>query len=278
MDFHPLANDYPLMPAYELGRIEQSMIDRGFDPRFPIVTYEGMILDGRNRWIASCHANVKPKLVEFKGTEDEARLFVQTANEERRHLSPEWLKARRDERVGRVAEKRKEGKSLRTIAEEEGVSKSQIERDLDEAKSTVPGGTVEPADGKVKGRDGKERPAKKADPDESPTDAEDTPIPEKALPAFAAAKDIEAVCRDLDALLKRVEELAKGPGGALIRVESVRQQLKDAKGNLWANRPTHVCPYCHGEADDCKCCKGRGWTAKHIYEQAPGSREKKKGK
>lgn len=108
------------------------------------------------------------------------------------------------------------------------------------------------------------------------TDAEGERVPEQALEAFAKAKELGAICREIDALIGRVEDIAKGPGGRLIRLDSFRQQMKDAKGNLWANRPTHVCPYCHGEPTEkpCVCCRGEGWTAKHVWQQAPGNNEK----
>lgn len=302
MDFHPLSEDYPLMPAVELGRIEEAMRERGFDPRFPIVRYQKKILDGRNRWLAAEKAGVKPLFVDFKGTEDEARLFVQTANEERRHLAAEWLHRRREERIGRVAAARQEGKSLRTIADEENVSESQVRADLD--KATAQGCAVEPAGGQVTGKDGRKRSAPKpkksaavqpcdrcrrlntpacdacraAFPDGFPkpedpppaTDDEGSVIPAQAVEAFANRRNIESLCRDIDGLLRRIEEAAKAPGGRMIRMESVRQHLKDAKGTLWANRPTHVCPYCDGKKDKCDCCKGEGWTAKHVWQQAPG--------
>ncbi len=111
--------------------------------------------------------------------------------------------------------------------------------------------------------------ASEAEPEEI-TDAEGARVPEKAIPAFKNAKLIEALGRDIDAIIHRAEALAKAPGGRLIRIQAVRQQLKDAKENLWVNRATHVCPYCHGKKDACQSCKGEGWTAKHIWNQAPG--------
>jgi hypothetical protein len=113
------------------------------------------------------------------------------------------------------------------------------------------------------------------------TDKAGTPIPEHVRPAFTTARDITAICRDLDRIIRRVEDVARLNGGRLIRVDSCRQQLRDAKGNLWANRATHVCPYCHGKAPTkgngkpCECCKGEGWTAAYAWEQAPGNRGKK---
>lgn len=149
--FHPLSNEYPLMPAYEMGRLEQGMRDRGFDPRFPIVLYKKQILDGRNRFLGAKAAGVKPMFVTFQGTEEQARLFVMTANEERRHLAQEWLQQRRQERIGRVAAARAEGQSLRVIAEQEGVSHEQVRRDIHEAGVTP----VTPGHGSVTGADGK---------------------------------------------------------------------------------------------------------------------------
>jgi hypothetical protein len=154
----------------------------------------------------------------------------------------------------------------------------------DQAVADVKSGKARSAAGAVKKRKGSKKGRKKAKPyrieppDE--TDAEGTPIPVHAKTAFYTAKQIAIVCRDIDAIVKRVEEIARRPGGRLIRVESVKQQFMDAKGNLWANRATHICPYCHGKKGEkaCECCKDEGWTAKHVYQQAPGVRDKAAGK
>ncbi len=338
-EFHPLAQAYRRMSAHDLGRMEEGMRENGFDERFPIVLYQGKILDGCNRYVCAEAAEVKPVFVTFKGSAEAAEAFVRLANEERRHLTEAELTDKRQERLKRVAEKREEGKSLRAISEDEGVSVSQVKRDLEDAEqdqsqiTQIPtnctgGGTVEvpktqgkvqPLDGKVTGKDGRTRtatPAKpktlcerctrvgavqdceackearkkppkagkkvtgetsvKGDADEGEMerfkDAEGTDVPNEAVPAFQAAKDIEAKCREIDGIIKAIEDISKGPGGRLIRFEAFKQSMKDAKGNLWANRPTHVCPYCHGKAKakPCECCGGAGWTAKHIYQQAPG--------
>jgi hypothetical protein len=135
----------------------------GFDRRFPIVVYKGRILDGRTRHAAAKAAKIKPRTVQFKGTDDQARQFVETANLHRRHLTPEQEEERRQARVGRVVEARQEGKSIRAIAEQEEVSKSQVERDLATAASLSPPGTVLPPEGKVTGKDGRQQPATKPD-------------------------------------------------------------------------------------------------------------------
>lgn len=176
--FHPIAEEYPLMPDHDIGRMTQDMVQRGFDPRFPIILFEGKILDGRNRSIAAKEAKVKPLYVQFTGTEEEARWFAMRANEERRHLAQDWLQRRRKERIERVAQRRQEGASTRQIAEEEGVTHTQIQRDLKESGGTgvptedrddgsasgVPPGTPE----KVTGRDGKQYSARRPEPVETP--------------------------------------------------------------------------------------------------------------
>ncbi len=131
--FHAFAEEYPLMPDSELGRLEEAMRHRGFDKRFPIVLYNKKILDGRNRFKAANAAGVEPLTIHFDGDDDAARRFVQTANEERRHLAPEWLRVRREERIARVAQARVDGESIRVIAKTEKISIGQVQRDLETA-------------------------------------------------------------------------------------------------------------------------------------------------
>lgn len=168
--FHPFAEEYPMMPAKDIGRLEQGMIENGYDATFPIVLYKKLILDGRNRFIAAKAASVKPTFITFKGTEEEARQFVRTANEERRHLAQEWLERRRQERRERVAAAHAEGKSTRTIAGEENVSQKTVRKDLETSEINSGEDGYSPDDNqtspesqetpKVTGKDGKQYPSK----------------------------------------------------------------------------------------------------------------------
>lgn len=248
MDFHEFAEEYPLMSEYDLGRMIQGMTQHGYDESFPIVKFKGKILDGRNRWLAAQEANVKPTFTTFSGTEDEARIFVQTANEERRHLAGEWLKKRREERIARVAAAREEGQSIRTIAATEGVSPKTIQEDIKTA--TVEGYTVDPPDGKVESKDGRKRPASKPKilcdrcarmvnpvkdcqsckdaraaakkPKKTPKEAEEVvpmtdeeghAIPDHCRSAFETLEKfrfLDSMCR---ALQSEIDEITKLPGG-----------------------------------------------------------------
>ncbi len=160
MDFHPFANDYPMLPESLIAIIVDDMQRNGFDPQFPIVTYQKKILEGRNRFVAAELADVKPTFVAFEGNDEEAREFVQRANDNRRHEQTDVIASRRD----RIANLRRQGNSIPSIAAEEGISTATVQRDL-QASANLDGGVkVEPIGGKVVGKDNKVRTAKPKKP------------------------------------------------------------------------------------------------------------------
>lgn len=73
------------MPDAELAYIVEDMKANGYDPSMPVITYEGQILDGRNRFKAADLAGVDPSFVEYEG--DDALAFVIRHNLHRRHLN-----------------------------------------------------------------------------------------------------------------------------------------------------------------------------------------------
>ncbi len=115
-------------------------------------------------------------------------------------------------------------------------------------------------------------PPKKA-PDAT-VDNEGEKLPSQALEAFAAVKAIKQWCQRVNELVKEAAEFIKGPAGRLMSLETVKSQLASGKGNVWANLPSHVCPYCTGKDKKCEVCKGQGWVAKHIWSQAPKKAKK----
>jgi len=84
MEFHELANIFPMMTDDEMAALVES-IKGGYDSKFPIITYEGKILDGRNRYTACTFAGVEPVYSEWDGNDPVS--FVVRANLERRHLT-----------------------------------------------------------------------------------------------------------------------------------------------------------------------------------------------
>jgi DNA methylase len=81
--YHPLANIFPLLEGSDFQRLVDDVRANGL--RFPIIVYDGQILDGRNRHRA-CEAADKPVRFEpFTGADPVA--YVVSANLARRHLN-----------------------------------------------------------------------------------------------------------------------------------------------------------------------------------------------
>ena len=137
LEIHPFALDYPPHKDEDVEKVAKNMRDHGFDSRFPIILFQGKMLDGCLRSLAAEKAGVQPDYLPFEGTEEAARLFVVTANEHRRHLTQEWLSQKRGERMGRAVDARANGESFRAIAEREGVSHKTIAEDIKKASGVT---------------------------------------------------------------------------------------------------------------------------------------------
>jgi ParB-like chromosome segregation protein Spo0J len=93
LSFHPLAEIFPLIEGTEFQELVTSIKESG--QLDPIITFEGAILDGRNRHRACKAAGVAPICEAFTGN-DPVR-FIIDKNIHRRHLT----ESQRDHR-GRV--------------------------------------------------------------------------------------------------------------------------------------------------------------------------------
>lgn len=83
MKSHEYADLFPMMATADIARLAEDIRQNG--QANPIVTYEGKILDGRNRYQACAMAGVDPQFTEYDGAEPLA--FVVSHNLHRRHLS-----------------------------------------------------------------------------------------------------------------------------------------------------------------------------------------------
>jgi ParB-like chromosome segregation protein Spo0J len=85
-EFHPLANMFPSLLGAEIATLAADIKKHGL--REPIVRYEGMILDGRNRYRACLRAGVAPRYQEITFADRAAAIaYVISANIHRRHLT-----------------------------------------------------------------------------------------------------------------------------------------------------------------------------------------------
>lgn len=83
LEFHPLANLFPLMPDAELVALGEDIEANGL--RDPIWLFEGKILDGRNRYLACIAKDIDHRVEYYRGKD--ALGFVLSKNLHRRHLS-----------------------------------------------------------------------------------------------------------------------------------------------------------------------------------------------
>lgn len=214
---HPLSAEYRDITGPAFFRFAQGFKVIRFLPRFPIILLDGQVLDGWQRLRACIETNVEPTFEKLPEGIDPAA-YVECVNDERRHETSE----ERQERIGRVAERRKAGESLRAIAEAEGISEAQTRRDLEEANSGAPGEGAPETETKeeppkVTGRDGKKYDAKKPAPPPPPADegppANDEKKPKAGKPSRKFdEKKFEAAYGSLVRVIdERGNAMGKGP-------------------------------------------------------------------
>jgi ParB-like chromosome segregation protein Spo0J len=167
--FHPLADIFPLMEGTEFDELVADIKANGLR-EWSITLFEGMILDGRNRYrallkISPADGNLPqgagPEFDVFDGDEAAARAFVISKNIHRRHLKPEDKIRFLAQLVAAQPEK-----SDRTLAKEAGVSHPTIAKARKKAEATgkaLPVGKRTGADGKRRRQPTKRKPATKPD-------------------------------------------------------------------------------------------------------------------
>jgi ParB-like chromosome segregation protein Spo0J len=81
---HPAAELFPLMKGTDFGTLVEDIAAHGL--REPILTYQGLVLDGRNRLRACEVAGVEPRFIEWDGVGSPLAIVL-SRNLHRRHLN-----------------------------------------------------------------------------------------------------------------------------------------------------------------------------------------------
>ncbi|HZD60026.1 MAG TPA: ParB N-terminal domain-containing protein, partial [Anaerolineae bacterium] len=84
MEFHPIADIFPMMGMDEFLELKEDIEKNGL--REPIWTYQGKIIDGRNRYRACKLVGVEPQFREWDGN-GSLVAFILSLNLHRRHLT-----------------------------------------------------------------------------------------------------------------------------------------------------------------------------------------------
>jgi ParB-like chromosome segregation protein Spo0J len=119
MQFHEIANVWPLLDDDKLQELAADIRANGLVN--PIWTYEGKVLDGRNRYKACLLASVAPKFNEYKG--DEPTAFAVSMNDKRRHMNKGQLGA-----IGAELEQYFAKDAARRKKETEGRPKKEVQK------------------------------------------------------------------------------------------------------------------------------------------------------
>src|SRR6266567_5982900 len=85
MDFHDVANIFPMMGDEEFTALVADVKVNGL--LTPVWTYQGKIIDGRNRYKACMQLGIEPQFREWKGDDAGLLSFILSLNLQRRHLS-----------------------------------------------------------------------------------------------------------------------------------------------------------------------------------------------
>lgn len=164
MKWHAYAETFPLLEGREYEHFRADIAANGMrEPiKYRLVNGgEKEYLDGRNRYAISQDLQIPCPELKVDVPDDAVEKFVDSLNLHRRHLTPKYIKERRQ----RIAEARAGGKSIRAIAKEEEVSVGTVHSDLSASGvqsqlNTSP--SKPPSPPKVTGQDGKSYPAAKA--------------------------------------------------------------------------------------------------------------------
>ena len=286
---HPAAALFPMMTADELQALADDIRENGL--REPIETYDGQIIDGRNRLEACKLSGVTPRMREWDG-EGSLTAYIVSKNLRRRHLTPsqraelgrelEPLFAAEAAEQQENAPKNREGKFALVVdkvgksAERAAKSVGSSERSVKAAKAIhaaapelsekIKAGelTVHAAEKQIK----EEAAAKPS----RPTDELGVVLPDNMIPVFEARKRMKAVLNHLSKLKTLIGEAIALPGSDEIDNARAQQAERDRKniGNLFRfAMPYALCSPVfianHAEHDLAK----RGWLTEQQYKNLP---------
>jgi len=294
LERHPLSAEYADLPDAVFRQMVDAIREHGIVDR-SVTLHEGMILDGWQFHRACIAAGVRPDYVDVSDLLIAPEVYVAIKNDLRRHETPQQAERRIAARRQRVAEARAEGKSLRTIAEGEGVDEKQVRRDLDAVADEKPGADMsapEPTEPEadqppappepkpaakpkaepptVTGRDGKTYPNTRAAAPEDDADAvlddDETPVPAKLREAFGETNLFRRAAVALQRAAVALEEVEHSVAYALSDRQAAASGAGDrrvystacrtAERRVLGMRPAKVC--C---GDGCEKCGGKGYFA-----------------
>jgi hypothetical protein len=181
LKFHPLAGIFPLMEGAEFDALVADIKANGL--HYPVILYDGKILDGRNRYRACLAAGFEPTVRNGDNWIGDPASFVISRNIHRRHLTTEQKR----DLIAKLL-KRDPSKSDRQIAETVKASPTFVGKLRAKGETT---GDVSTVDTRIDKR-GRKLPAKKPKARNNGENADDPETSAETMKAEFAASDGKA--------------------------------------------------------------------------------------
>lgn len=205
----------------------------------PVLTYDSPVhgksmIDGHTRTRLSNETGLPVAHMHLGAMSDiQAEHLARAVNGARRHLDAKEQADARAERQSRVLKLRSEGKSLRAIAETEGVSLPQVQRDI---KGAGVSGDTPAKPTSVKGIDGKNYSVKEmlhdlrktAPPSPKPTQSYTHGDDDSPLAAFPRSHPHADLAARIDGLMRAVQSVEPVPMSVVSHLRRARQSLYEA--------------------------------------------------
>lgn len=282
---------------HQVRELRQAIKDTG-EVVVPIVCWKekrlersDTVVEGATRVRLAAELGLKsiPTILRSFESEEDARAECDRLNLDRRHLTTLQLHGERLARKERVAVALANGKSQRQIAKEEGTSRVQIQRDIEEINAeketpqveTGPPGPIEIFQGEEGNEVEEDVKANLENSVPAATEPEPKEEPRGRKPISTnAPPTIEDRIREnnsaLEAWAKKLLELAEQLPVApwlrdLNRGNTVLSKLKSAADTARSAKVYAACPICQGTGQhtsrDCLKCYGCGMVTKYAYDQ-----------
>lgn len=265
---HPISAMFPLLTQPELKKLSDDIKEHGL--KFPIILYEGKILDGRNRYRACKMAEVEPIFKEQKIADPVD--FVVSTNLHRRHLS-ESQRAVIAAKLTQI--KGKHHANLRGASTAMNVS----QRSVSTAKGLLKD-SPEKAEEVAAGKKSLHKAAKEAKKEKNtaPKDKTGYPIPEAIQSEWDRAAELgPRFCNMISKIRTELKELMDAEDPILAEVQKgIWADLNNAFSFFRTIEPYAVCTSCQGNSKkSCRLCSGRGFISENLYKNAVPEESKK---
>lgn len=239
----------------EFRQLVENIRVNGFDSTYPVVLFDGFIIDGRHRYLACQELGINPVFTEWRpiGNDTPAK-FVMRSNV-RRHLTTTQRAA--------LAVALGEGTSVAEIAEIANVSERTISKVRKVAKERP-----ELLDDMVSGEITVEAAIHAVD-EEAPFDDAPIEIHDDVDTALRSEEAFKAINKQILAIEKQIEQLAASKIGSKVRMNQIATDMKNVRDAIRWAIPYQRCPYRTCKTTGCKACNGEGWVVKDVWENIP---------